>query len=161
MPPKGKGADKGAKKAVLPPFYAFGKLNKNGQISDKKGAAALARASVAAGRVLGRLVPVRAARREFARVLQHRWQSGAMDIQRCWRAHVERGILRPWLSIGVVVDRGLPGHVRRARNVQRLWRGHVARKRVAWGDTPKWHAAATKLQNIYRGSVTGSWNRSQ
>ena len=66
MPPKGKGADKGAKKAVLPPFYAFGKLNKNGQISDKKGAAALARASVAAGRVLGRLVPVRAARREFA-----------------------------------------------------------------------------------------------
>ena len=39
MPPKGKGADKGAKKAVLPPFYAFGKLNKNGQISDKKGAA--------------------------------------------------------------------------------------------------------------------------
>ena len=154
MPPKGKGADKGAKKAVLPPFYAFGKLNKNGQISDKKGAAALARASVAAGRVLGRLVPVRAARREFARVLQHRWQSGAMDIQRCWRAHVERGILRPWLSIGVVVDRGLPGHVRRARNVQRLWRGHVARKRVAWGDTPKWHAAATKLQNIYRGSVT-------
>ena len=80
MPPKGKGADKGAKKAVLPPFYAFGKLNKNGQISDKKGAAALARASVAAGRVLGRLVPVRAARREFARVLQHRWQSGAMDI---------------------------------------------------------------------------------
>ena len=38
MPAKKAAAD--PKNVVLPPFYAFGKLDKKGQISDKRGAAA-------------------------------------------------------------------------------------------------------------------------
>ena len=50
MPPKG-AAD--PKKKVHPPFYAFGKLDKKGQISDKKGAAALAKATQAMEHIVG------------------------------------------------------------------------------------------------------------
>ena len=145
------------KQVVLPPFYAFGKLDKKGQISDKKGAAALAKATVKAGGVLARLIPVRAARRKLASDLQDRWAKNALDIQRTWRGHSKRGIAR-WeggtFDIRVVVQRATPGHVNRAGDLQRVWRGHVLRKRVSFGDTPKWHAAASKLQCLYRGSVT-------
>ena len=67
------------KQVVLPPFYAFGKLDKKGQISDKKGAAALAKATVKAGGVLARLIPVRAARRKLASDLQDRWAKQERD----------------------------------------------------------------------------------
>ena len=154
MPPKG-AAD--PKKKVHPPFYAFGKLDKKGQISDKKGAAALAKATVRAGGVLGRLIPARSARVQYASDLQDRWAKGALDVQRVWRGHTKRGIAR-WaggtLDNRRVVLRETPGHVKRAGDLQRVWRGHVHRKRVAFGDTPKWHAAASKLQRLYRGSVT-------
>jgi hypothetical protein len=153
MPPKGKTKPKN----VLPPFYAFGKLDKHGKISDKKGAKELAKATVTAGGVLGRLIPALFARRQYDQDLQQGWQKGALDIQRTWRGHRRRGLFRPWLNIYIVVECALhddTGHTRHARDLQRVWRGHVQRKRVAWGDTPKWHAAASKLQRLYRGSVT-------
>jgi hypothetical protein len=155
MPAKKAAAD--PKNVVLPPFYAFGKLDKKGQISDKRGAAALAKATVMAGRVLARLIQVRGARRRLALEMQNRWAKNALDIQRTWRGHSKRGIAR-WegrtLDLRVVVHRATPGHVKRAGDLQRVWRGHVLRKRVAFGDTPKWHAAASMLQRLYRGSVT-------
>jgi hypothetical protein len=154
MPPK---RGQTAEKRVLPPFYAFGKLDKKGKIADKKGAAALAKASVKAGNVLLRLLVARGTRLHHAESLSQRWEKGALDIQRTWRAHSRRGIAR-WqgraLNVKAVVARATVGHIRRAADLQRVWRGHVQRRRVAFGDTPKWHQAAAKLQRLYRGSVT-------
>ena len=144
MPPK---RGKTAEKKVLPPFYAFGKLDKKGKISDKKGAAALAKASVTAGNVLLRLIQSRTARFQHADNLKHNWETNALDIQRTWRGHCKRGIAR-WqgipLDINIVIQRATTGHVRCSTDLQRVWRGHVQRKRVAFGDTPKWHEAAAK-----------------
>ena len=155
MPPKT--AAQAERTKIRPAFYAFGKLDKKGQISDKKGAAALAKASVLAGGILQRLIPARRARLQYGKDLKLRWEKSALEIQRVWRAHGKRGIVR-WergtIDIDIVVQRPAPGHVRRARDLQRMWRGHLQRKRVAFGDTPKWHAAASKLQRLYRGSVT-------
>ena len=152
-----KGGTTARKKELAPSFAAFGKLDRKGQISDKKGAAALAKASVRAGGVLLRLIPARAACLQHGFILQARWERGALDIQRMWRGHGKRGIAR-WdkgtIDIILVVLRKAPGHIRRVQDLQRVWRGHVQRRRVAYGDTPKWHLAATKLQRLYRGSVT-------